>query len=61
VTIQVFLPQDMASLQRELASTHAELAFNQVNRLTCPLEVKRNIIDAVCDAVLQEPSPEANL
>jgi hypothetical protein len=61
VTIQVFMPQDMTALQRELASVHAELAFNQVNRLTVPLEVKRNIIDAVRDAVLREAETTNNI
>ena len=60
VTVTVYLPRDMTALQDEIAQVHAEAVISQVNRLTCPVEQKREIVQRVQEKVAQMAVPASD-
>ena len=50
----LYLPKDMAALQKQIAVSHAEVVAKRIAKLSCPVEQKIDILQAVQDKAKSE-------
>ena len=51
--------EDRQEIQKRLARIHAQFVLQYVEKLNCPLEQKRQLIDAVANTIREQAKEES--